>query len=167
MEDNIRIIKSNVSKKPSPENILILKDSSISVDKERLKKLYDLYKRYKSEKRNFAHLKTADGEEAYKTLEQYCKYIRHEAYKISNNICELANLAVAICYELYPSDTKTFAWNVFGEGIIKNIEKNRQPHLFVPFKKDDGEIEFLGNKYHMYEINIMGEQEEEYDINIG
>jgi hypothetical protein len=133
------------------------------LDSEKLKNLYDIYKKYKSEKRNFRHIRSNNGEETYRTIEQYNKSIRHLAYAISNNIQELANLAVVICYEAHPSDSKTFAWGVFGEGIIQNIEKNKQEKCFVPFQSDDGDINFMGKNYRTFEINTSNQKEDEID----
>ena len=166
METNIREIRSGVATKPTKENVLLLKDISIPLDKEKLKRLYDVYKRYKSEKRNFAHIKGNNGEDLFKTIEQYHKFIRQQCFIISSNICELANLAVVICYEAHPSDSKSFAWGVFGEGLIMNIEKNKQAHSFLPKKDKNGDIQYLGNRYSLLEIATEKEieTEEEYLI---
>jgi hypothetical protein len=146
----------------SDELILLLKDSSIPLDKGKLKALYTVYKKYKNDKRSFAEIKDENGEYRFKTIEQYNKVIRNECYNISSNIYELANLAVAICYEMHPNDNKVFAWSVFGEGIIKNIEKNRQNVLEVPFLDEVGDIEYLGNRFSKKEITIK--ENFEYDI---
>jgi hypothetical protein len=93
-------------------------------------------------------------------LEQYYKHIRQESFKISNDICELSSLSVIICYEAHPFDSKTFAWGCFAEGILKNIEKNRQKNLYMPFlDKEKGDIEFLGKNYSIKEIFLPEEKE--------
>jgi hypothetical protein len=160
LEGEIKLIKENINNKPNEYLTKLLKDSDIPIDKEKLKKLYDLYKIYKSERRDFNNIKNANGEGIYKTLEQYYKHIRQEAFKISNNVCELASLSVIICYEAHPFDSKTFAWGCFPEGILKNIEKNRQDNLYMPFLDEEkGDIEFLGKKYSMKEIVLPEKQE--------
>lgn len=159
MQSKIKEIKAT-RKRVDLEKILhILRDSSIEIDKSKLKKLYNLYKRYKSEKRNLFNLRNNTGEQIYKTLEQYNKAIRKEAYAgISSNIKELANLAVTICYEMNPNDNKSFAWNVFGEGIVENVKKNRQKEIMVPILNEDvGEIEYLGRRYSMIKIEVDDE----------
>jgi hypothetical protein len=154
MESQMKEIKFLTKHKITDENILILKDHDIELNKEKLKKLYNIYKKFKSEKRNFANIKDSEGNERYKTIDQYNKSIRQECYNISSNISELANLAISICYEIHPNDNKQFCWSVFGEGIIANIKKNRQDKILVPFLSDDGDIEYLGNKYKRYEIEV-------------
>ena len=156
METHIKEIKKKTKHDIIKEKIQLLKNTDIELDKEKLKKLYDLYKRYKREKRNFVNVKDANGEEIYKTIEQYNKIILQEAYEISSDISELANLAVTLCYDMYPNDSKTFAWNIFGDGIIKNIMFNNSGHKrYIPFLDNtNGDIQYLGSKYLLKEINI-------------
>jgi hypothetical protein len=55
-------------------------------------------------------------------------------------------------------DSKTFVWSVFGESVIKNIEKNKQDHIYIPFQDDGGTINFLGKNYSLKEIIINKEE---------
>ena len=154
MRSSIKEITSNPQSHSSENTTKILIDSEIPLDKEKLKKLYNLFRKYKGEKRNLFKIRNASGEQIYKTLEQYNKAIRKEAYAgISSDIRELANMAVVICYEMHPKDNKSFAWNVFGEGISLNTKKNRQDQIFVPISDEKhGTIEYLGERYSMIEL---------------
>jgi hypothetical protein len=156
MQENVKKIKHGRKSIKVEKNTRILRDADVSLDRNKLKKLYNLYKKYKSEKRNFFNIKGSSGEALYKTLEQYNKAIRYEAYSgISSSITELANLAVTICYEMHPGDNKSFAWNVFGEGIVNNVYKNRQEIIRVPvLDNDHGNIEYLGSHYSMMEVDM-------------
>jgi hypothetical protein len=155
MERSIKEIKKRTKHDIVKEKIQLLKNAEIELDKEKLKKLYDLYKKYKREKRNFINIKDSDGEEVYKTIEQYNKVVLQESYEISSDVCELANLAVTLCYDMYPSDSKTFAWNIFGDGIIKNIVfNNKSNKAIVPFLEKGGNIQYLGSTYQLKEIAI-------------
>jgi len=163
MEENVQEIKAeSKSLKPADNTFIsILKNSNIPIDKNKLKLVYNIYKKYRSEKRNFNKIKNSSGEEMYRTLEQYDKYIRQECFKISSSIQELAQLAVIICYELHPSDSKSFAWSVFGDGIIENIELNRQEVSLVPFLDEKGNIRYLGKNYSLYPVEIVIQELEE------
>ena len=154
MEKKVRPIKQRVTSKSIDSNIVILKDHDIDLDKEKLDALYSIYKKYKKGKQNFSSVKNETGEERFKTIEQYNKAIRSESYSISSDICELANLAVTICYEMHPSDNKAFAWGVFGEGIIENVKKNKQEKIQVPFADQSGDIVYLGNRYSLYDLDV-------------
>lgn len=158
MRSKIKEIKYTRKEFDQDKILRILKNTDIEVDKKKLKQLYNLYKRYKTEKRKLFTFRNDNDEPIYKTLEQYDKAIRNDAYNgISSNIQELANLALIICYEIHPSDNKSFAWNVFGEGIVENVRKNRQQRIVVPYLDDNGDIEYLGEKYSMKEIDVGGE----------
>ena len=158
MRQQVKEIKSSCKKSSSEHILHILRSSSMEINKGKLKQLYNLYKRYKSEKRNLYSMRNISGDLIYKTLEQYNKAIRKEAYRgISSDIKELANLAITICYEIHPEDNKSFAWNVFGEGIIENIKINRQEDIRVPvLDNDHGDIDYLGCKYSMVKIQVEG-----------
>lgn len=158
LEKEIKEIKADAKVNQSSDIINILRDLSIPFDEVKFKSLFNIYKKYKSEKRKFMNIRDASGEEVFKTLEQYSKHIRQEALKISSNMSELANLAVTICYELNDHDSKTFVWNVFSEGLIQNIEKNKQSNCFIPHLDQNGNIEHLGQRYSLVEIKPLGDE---------
>ena len=84
-------------------------------------------------------------------------------------------LAVAICYELYPSDRKSFLWSVFGDGVIDNIKNNILNSgiktIKVPFISLGTElnnenikiIDYMGKKYINHDVNIVNDENEDYD----
>jgi hypothetical protein len=145
------------------ENIVkMLKSNDFEIDKVKLDKLYNIYKKYKSGRRNFNSIKDDEDNIRFKTIEQYNKAIRQEALVISSNIRELASLAVVLVYELYPSDNKSFVWAIFGDGIIENIKENKQKNIAMPFLDDDGNIEYLGKRYSRKEL-IVNEDDFDYE----
>lgn len=155
MESKIKEInlQSRILEKDCRFDSLIDKD--IVLDEERLSKMLELYQSYKTGKRNFAYIKDFDGREMFSTLEQYNKYILGEAYNISSNICELANMAVKICYEDKPNDNKNFLWHIFGEGVVLNVMKNRQDTITVPLISSDGNIEYFGETFKNQQIKLF------------
>ena len=159
MQSKIKEIKKNSFHKTSIDIVRKLKGKYLKIDKIKYKKLYNIYMQYKSGKRNFSNIRNENGEERFKTLESWNKYIRQEALKISSDICELASLAVTLCYETYKSDNKSFCWSVFYEGLLENIKYNKQVKIMFPFSNNNGDIEYLGEKYLLEEIGI----EEDYD----
>jgi hypothetical protein len=159
MQSRMKEIKNTNKKESGDDNIRILKGKYLNINEDKYKKLYEIYIQYKSGKRNFSNIKNENGEEKYHTLESWCKYIRQESFKISDDICELASLAVTLCYEQYKSDNKSFCWDIFSEGILENIRYNQQEKIMFPFENENGEIDYMGKKYSLQEINL----EEEYD----
>ena len=157
MQEEIKkIIHKANSISSDKEAILIrqLKSPDFDLNKVKLDKLHSIYKKYKSGKRNFGKIENDDGDKKFKTVEQYNKFILQESLGISSDICELASLAVVICYELYPSDNKSFVWNIFGEGIIENLLRNNDNKIYIPFYTENGDIKWLGEHYSKKEIAI-------------
>lgn len=154
MEKNINQFKIELKHEITNDIILLLKNKKIKTDPFKYKQLYDLYKKYKSEKRNFSKIKNLDDNIKFRSIDQFNKYIRQEANYISSNGSELANMAVDICYVTHPNDNKNFLWSVFGDDLLENIYLNRQKDISVPFMDENGDIEYLGVKYKMKKINI-------------
>ena len=161
MQEKTSDIIKNAKKQISRETDKILKNKEIPIDEEKLQKLIILYKKYKQGKRNLVEVESDHGEGRYKTLESYNKAIRREAYNISPDIRELACLAVEICYNIYPSDNKSFAWGVFGDGVVENVKTNRQKNIEIPFLAENGNILYLGHRYYMAPIHV---EDEDYDF---
>ena len=162
MQNQIKEIKYSHKNKDAEKYTQILKSPSFDVDRNKLKELYEIYKKYKSGKRNFDRLDDENGEPRFKTLEQYCKSIRQEALTISSDVGELASLAVVICYELHKSDNKSFAWSIFGDGIVENVRLNSSDKISIPFLDKSGEIEYLGLKYKRKEISHIDNDDINY-----
>lgn len=74
---------------------------------------------------------------------------RKKCFDICPDICELANYATRLCYEVYPKRRKTFLWVVAGEGILANLQQTEQ---YLPIRDPNGEYEYLGNRYRMEKI---------------
>ena len=178
MESHIKEIKLKYPLEIKEENLMMLKDSTIPFDINKYKKMEVLYRKYKSEKnkitRAAAKPGSIQGEIIYKTIEQYNKAIRNEAFAISDNLAELTNYAIALCYELHPSDNKAFAWSVFGTGIVENIKNNLLRKGIKTYKilcpkigdVDAGTkvISYMGKEYVEKELDIPTE-DEDYDEN--
>jgi hypothetical protein len=171
MEENTKQLKQEVSDYITPTDIIfLLQNHNIITDSDKYKKLSDLYDIYKSEKHHFQKIINKNTNQPYKTIEQYNKVIKQEAFKISSNGSELANMAVDICYIAHVKDNKNFAWNLFGDEIVENVLLNRQSNCQVPFIDKGGDLEYLGKKYKMLDISCELNKIEEdifiYDENI-
>lgn len=154
MEKSVKVIKFDMRARSKKFNISLLKTSKYEFDEQKFKKLYKLYEEFKTGKRNFANIKNNSGERSYRTLQHYNIYIRNKATKISNNMQELANLAVEICYVKHPGDGKNFLWSIFEDGLLANITENKQKENFIPLVSDTGDIDYLGKKYSLQKIDV-------------
>lgn len=78
-----------------------------------------------------------------------------ECSKACPNEETLANIVVDICYA--SNKNKTFAWDVAGEQIFKNVLKNNGYTIKYPTKDDNGDIEFCGKKFALHTQQIGGD----------
>ena len=174
MEASVKEIKLKFPSKIYEPVVKLMKDNRIPFDTDKFKLVEQLFRKYRSERAKFNKISFAKSgaiggiELKYRTIEQYNKAIRAEALEICPDLGELTNYAVAICYELYPNDTKNFAWAVFGEQIVENIKNNKilsgDPTFEVPILTYDegaeGNIKFMGQEYRIVLANI--EEADEY-----
>lgn len=161
MESAIKDIKQR-SKKSNCQQIYNILCISDEIDAEKLNKMTELYSEYTQFKRS----KMLASSE-FVTYEQYYKHLRNKALEnISSNIGELANLAVHLCYSM--GKNKSFAWDLFGGGIVENLINKRIAEnntiIMVPTKNENGDIEYLGEKYEFVPYNILNNgNNNEYD----
>ena len=86
----------------------------------------------------------------------FVEQVLHLMENISNNIQELANLSVYLCYKL--KKNKDFCWEIFGTGIVSNLIENKinsgDSNVMLPQSYKDGEIEYLGENFTMLPYNL-------------
>lgn len=152
MESQLKEIK-NITKCDNNEMLFNkLYNTNIELDESKLELMLVKKKEYEDFKKS-KQLKDSE----FSNYEQYYKFLRNDCLeKISSNLQELANLAVYICYKLNPTKQKNFCWDVFGSGIVDNLkEKNKIAN--VPVKDDNGDIEYLYDKYSIIGIDVSCE----------
>lgn len=102
-------------------------------------------------------------ESKYSTYESWYKSLREECLEnISSNLLELTNLALYICYKLYPNRKKDFVWDIFGSGIVKNL-CNKYDSVNIPYHNEDGDIVYLNENYSIANIPINSENDVDID----
>ena len=81
----------------------------------------------------------------------YNKY-KEMCSEVVDNEQALANIAVRLCYENHPKKSKKFIWQIASDGILKNI---KQQKVKLPQRSEDGNLEYLGRKYKIVEVDII------------
>lgn len=121
---------------------------------------YDKYTAFKREKRLV--------QSEFNSYDQFYWALKNECLEeISNNLRECANLAVYVCYKLFPKRAKDFCWDCFGDGIFENvlhIQQTRQSADFalsIPQRSADGNILYLGEKYKYNSFVIGGNDDDD------
>lgn len=118
----------------------------------------EFYLEYKNAKKIFRLKKNngfEDSNSAVNILNDTVKEIRAKiSEKTSVSIEYQCDLALYVCYELHPSRTKDFCWELFGNQIIKNIKANSATPALLPVPSQDGDIYYLGKTYKVMEVNV-------------
>lgn len=70
------------------------------------------------------------------------------------NIEVLANILVDLCYS--SDKNKTFAWDIAGEQIYKNVLSKNNNIISFPVKDNDGDFEFAGERFVVKQMVIGG-----------
>ena len=76
-------------------------------------------------------------------------------YSICPNSRVLTNIVVDICYT--SNKNKSFAWDVCGNEIFKNVLANSNNKIQFPIKDENGDIEFCGNKFSLFTKRMDGD----------
>lgn len=153
MEENLKEVK-NISNIENIEEIFsIIKSKNFEIEKidnDKLNLLLEKFEEYKNFKKN-----KCLNESQYNTYEQYYKALRNECMStISNNLEEITNLAIYICYKLYPKKSKDFVWDVFGKGIVANMFE-KYDKVLIPLRDEtNGDIEYLNQRYSLKELEL-------------
>ena len=172
-------IKVCEKEKTPLEVIALMQTENPSVSKEDIEQIAYHYKKYIAKKKEIQKRKRSTvknigeivQEDNIVNMEQYAKYIRREVeeyfvrtHQSQENIMEsIANAVVEYCYVLYPSKSKSFAWDVFGKYIVYNIKNNTlktQKFSTVPIIDKQGDIQYLGETYSEKIIELDGEKNE-------
>lgn len=159
MEDHLAEIK-RLRRKHTSEDVLNLMYSGNNQNfcDEDVALMNEFYLAYKKAKEKFKKSQRNDFDDsnsATNTFNTKVKDIREQiSEKISSSVEYQCDLAIYISYELHPSRTKDFCWELFGNQIIKNIECNSSTPALLPVPAKDGDIEYLGKRYKTMEVNL-------------
>ena len=80
----------------------------------------------------------------------YYDIYRNKCLAVCPNRKMLANIAVTLCYEKYPTKNKKFMWRVAGDGIVENI---KAIDIELPIRDDEGSYYYLGRRYRKESFN--------------
>lgn len=76
-------------------------------------------------------------------------------YSICPNSRVLTNIVVDICYT--SNKNKSFAWDVCGNEIFKNVLANSNNKIQFPIKDENGNIEFCGKRFSLFTKRMDGD----------
>ena len=144
-------------------DINILKNDSEYTEEEfeAVKVLYDEYNKdiqliLRKQKKN-----EESDENVGLAVDQLKQTFLEECNKICPNSEILSNIVVDLCYS--SSKNKTFAWDVAGEQLFKNVLKKNNNTIRFPVKDENGDFEFCGERFSLQEKIIGGESNDDFE----
>lgn len=77
-----------------------------------------------------------------------------ELLEICSNVDIIVNVLVDYIYHIHPSASKALLWKTYGNVIVKNVLKNSGYKIMFPFRNENGELSYMGNKYSLREVDM-------------
>jgi hypothetical protein len=151
--NKIKKLSSNKSVGKFDYSCLLSKDFVPPTEDEitKIKSIFYLYRDLKKQLRY-----QEENENNFENTAQISNYINNEAYNQTGySSKKLADLSVYLCYEIFNNGFKSFVWNIFGEEVVENMLEKSNKIIEVPIKDENGEIEYLFDRYSMQKIEIL------------
>jgi len=151
MRTNLALIGRYSNKSAKEFDYQVLKKGDIEMNLWGITQMKQYLQEYKSFKKA---LRQDASKINFSNIDQFVSYLRKECYSnISSNEAELANYAVEVTYGGEITMVE-FAWKMFPEGLLENIIYNSGDKIALPVKTEDGNIEYLWDKYEMIEFSL-------------
>ena len=150
MRTNLGLIGKYSSKSSRDFDCSVLQNKDHILNAYGLSQMKFYLQEYKSFKKGIRH----DLQNAYSNIDSFIAYLKKECNSnISSNESELASYAVEVTYKGEISMVE-FAWKLFPSGILENVLINSASTIKVPITDENGNIEYLWNRYSIKEFKI-------------
>lgn len=77
--------------------------------------------------------------------------IKNAFFEVESNVDVIVNVLIDNCYA-DNKGKKDLIWSVFGKEIFDNLMKNNHDPIYFPFKDEEGDIEYLGQRFKIKEV---------------
>ncbi|WP_310877141.1 hypothetical protein [Priestia megaterium] len=129
------------------------------IDDDKVKKINKAHKDYNkmiSQLIAQSHLdadnKNGFDEKLSKSVDANYNLLKEKFTEISSNVYEIVNCLVHLVYEKNSKSNKEIVWELYGDVIFENVLRNTEGKIMLPMQDENGEIEYLGNKYNLKEV---------------
>ena len=150
MEDNLACLKKQATLVNADIAKLLKTNKEPLNDFNKINIIKELADEYFAEKSKFKKGINKD----YANIDQYAKVLRDKAIGYFDCEEELTNYVIEVCYIQRYHQSKSFAWCVFGDFLIRNLIRNTSQPVTIPIRDDKGNIEYLYNKYSLQEVCV-------------
>ena len=157
MRTNLALVARYTSKQVSYCDWKVLKNEEHELNPYGITRMKFYLEEYKAFKKGLRH----DLVNSYGSLDAFISYLKKEsASTISSNESELADYALEVTYNGEVGMVE-FAWKMFPDGILQNIMRSSLNKIQFPIQDDNGDIEYLWNRYSLKEFSVEDLYDEE------
>jgi len=153
MENAVKEIKLDSKKMDFDWHIYLNPDYPVSESV--VDKMEGLLSEWKAFRRN-SHDRPSeeiDDNTEIQNKDEFIKILERKAYGISNNLYEITNAIIKLCYERHGENSKEFAWKMFGgQGIVNALFERARGFIQIPLVNEQGDYEYLGKKFAITNI---------------
>lgn len=150
MRGTVGLVGRYSSKASRDFNYTVLVDKDHILNSYKLAQMKSIIKEYKSFKKGLRNKK----DKGYENLDAFIAYLRKTCFSdISSSESELVDYAVEATYGGEVGMIE-FVWKMFPSGIIENIVKSSSGLIMFPVSDENGEIEYLWEKYTIQEFSL-------------
>ncbi len=149
-------IREKVKCETKDIHLILMRNENIE-DDEIYKSVLEEYKLLKKKLKNINNIKSSTQKHKYdETMAQEVNSV-YKAFeetmdKVCSNTYELVDYLIKIFYVKFPNSNKELLWSTYGKYIFENLlAKNQNPIMF-PLPDENGEIEYLGEKFSLKEV---------------
>jgi hypothetical protein len=150
MRANLGLIGKYSLKSSQELDYHILQNKDHELNEPELAKMREFLQEYISFKRGMRK----NSADSFTNLDSFIAYLRKKCFsEISSNESELADYAIKVTYEENPAMVE-FAWKMFPEGVLENVYWNSNEVAQFPIQSENGEIEYLWDRYTMTDFVV-------------
>lgn len=140
-------LKKKIKSKTAEINYEILKNPKIKYTKSQQLKILKTLKEFNKWYSATSMVFPGEGVK-YNLLRDYF-------FEVENNADIIVNILVDYCYRDNKGN-KELIWGFFSKEVFANIMENNKEPIMYPFQDEEGDIEYLGKKFKLREVNLIG-----------
>ena len=95
------------------------------------------------------------------SVAQLKEYFINSCFSICPSKKTLTNIVIDVCYT--SNKNKSFAWDMCGDEIFKNVLRNSGGKIQFPVKDENGDIEFCGNMFSLFTKEVGDDDDDDFE----
>lgn len=139
---------------------MLMYESDRYIDNDKYSQIVNTYNNYKKTIHNIIPVihnndlyKNGYDENKEIVVNGHQEKLKNKLVEICSNEKELVDYLIYMFYVEQPLSNKELLWNIFGNCLFDNV-KSKQSKIKIPVRDDQGEIEYLNEKFTIREVEL-------------